>query len=81
MIVEIYVPTLDKEYEFLLDNDAVTSVAADEITSVVCEKEQCELQGDGESLMLFHVPTGTKLIGNLTLYENGVASGDRLILV
>ena len=81
MIVEVYVPTLDKEYEFLLDNDAVASVAADEITSVVCEKEQCELEGSAESLMLFHVQSGTKLIANLTLYENGISSGDRLILV
>lgn len=81
MIVEIYVPALDKEYEFLLDNNAVTSIVTDEITSVICEKEQCEIAGESENLMLFHVPTGKKLIQNLSLYENGVIAGDRLILV
>lgn len=81
MNVEVIVPVLGKEYEFLLDDNTIVSVAVDEIVSVICEKEQCESEIKPGELMLFHMPSRSKLIGNLSLYENGVISGDRLILV
>ena len=81
IIVEIYVPSVDKNYEFKLSEDVAASVAIDEISSVICQKEQCGIKGDKSKLMLFRCENKQILSMNLSLYENGVQSGDRLMLI
>lgn len=81
IIVEIYVPSVDKTYEFKLNEDVAVNVAVDEISSVICQKEQCSVKGDKTQLMLFRCESEQTLSMNLSLYENGVQSGDRLMLV
>ena len=81
IITEIYVPSVDKTYEFKLNEDISTIVIIDEIGSVICQKEQCAIKGDKSQLMLFKCEDKQILSMNLSLYENGVQSGDRLILV
>ena len=72
---------MDKTYEFKLNEDVTVSVATDEIASVICQKEQCAVKGDKAKLMLVKPESGQLLSPGLTLYENGVLSGDRLMLV
>lgn len=79
--VEIFAPSLDKTYEFKLNEDVTASVVTDEISSVICQKEQCDVRGDKSLLMLVHCDSGRILSMNLSLYENGIQSGDRLMLV
>lgn len=81
IVVEIFVPSVDNVYEFKLNEDAATSVVINEISSVICQKEQCSIKGDKSQLMLFRCESNQILSLNLSLYENGVQSGDRLMLV
>lgn len=81
MIVEICVPCIDKTYDFKLNEDVVLSVVIDEITSVMCQKEQCRIEGDKSNFMLFKPDEGQTLSMNLSLFENGVKTGDSLMLV
>ena len=74
ILVEVFVPSLDRTYEFKLNEDVAVSVVIEEISSVICQKEQCDVEGNrcGKQQILS---------SNLSLYENGVQSGDRLYLL
>lgn len=79
IITEIYVPALDVSYDFKLDENVRTNVAVEEIAGVICQKEQCKIKGDKTGFMLFKASSQQILAMNLTLYENGVQTGDSLI--
>ena len=55
IVAEIYVPVLDASYDFKLDENVPTGVVIEEIASVICQKEQCEIGGDKTQFMLFKV--------------------------
>lgn len=46
IVAEIYVPVFDASYDFKLDENVPTGVVIEEIASVICQKEQCEIGGD-----------------------------------
>ena len=51
IVAEIYVPVLDASYDFKLDENVPTGVVIEEIASVICQKEQCEIGGDKTCLL------------------------------
>lgn len=53
----------------------------EEIISVICQKEQCLLKGERADFLLVLSGKQQVLSSNLSLYENGVQSGDRLIML
>ena len=55
IVAEIYVPVFDASYDFKLDENVPTGVVIEEIASVICQKEQCEIGGDKTQFMLFKV--------------------------
>ena len=65
IIVNVFIPLMDKEYEFKLNEDIPVCWIIEEITSLICQKEQYVL---------------STLSVSLSLYENDIKSGDRLIL-
>ena len=81
IITEIYVPYLDKTYEFILNEDVAISVAIDEICSVIGEKEQVSIFDSKGNMMLFNADRGAALSSNRSLYESNIANGAKLILV
>lgn len=81
IIVEIFVPSIDRTYEFKLNEDIAASVIIEEITSVICQKEQCEVKGERSDLILVLSDKHQIVSMNLSLYENGVQSGDKLMLL
>ncbi len=80
IITEIYVPSLDRAYDFKLNEDIRTAVVIDEISNMICQKERCKFRGEKNSLLLFKADSNRVLSAELTLYENGVETGDNLIL-
>lgn len=81
ILVEIAVPSTDGSYEFKLNEDVPVGILLEEICSVVSEKEQCSVSDNGEPLILFNYQRKTELSPNMTLYENGITSGDKLYLL
>ncbi len=81
IIVEINVPSVDGTYEFKLNEDTSVTMIIDEICSVICEKEQCTVPKNVESMMLFDVDNGVLLSKELTLYENNIINGKKLMLI
>ena len=81
ILVEIYVPSMERKYEFRLNEDVAAGVIIEELSSVICQKEQCKVCGKVNDLMLL-LPEKSRIISSgLSLYENGVKSGDRLMLI
>lgn len=81
IIAEVFVPSIDKTYDFKFDEDVIVSVVAEEIGAIICQKEQCNVLGDKDNIMLFKAETNQILSMGLSLYENGIKTGDRLMFV
>lgn len=81
IVVEIIVPSVGGSYEFKLNEDVAVSLIIDEICSVICEREQYATSANMVDMMLFNVDTGIQLAKSLSLYENNIDNGSRLMLV
>ena len=81
ILVDVTVPSLEKIFEFKLNEDVPVSIVTDEIISVVCQKEKCGLQGDKNNMMLLKLENREILDMDRSLYQNNVNTGDNLILV
>ena len=46
IIVNVFIPLMDKEYEFKLNEDIPVCWIIEEITSLICQKEQYVLSND-----------------------------------
>ncbi len=80
ILVDVYVPAVDRIYDFWLDETKTVSAAAAEIAAMICQKEQWQLTGEAADLSLWH--SGQKrLADNLTLADNGIHAGARLMLI
>ena len=81
IIVESYVPSIDRTYDFKLNEDVVLSIVIEEITSVICQREKCRITGEKNDFLLLRAESNSILSKSLSLYENDVKTGDKLILV
>ena len=81
VLVDIYVPSVDKTYNFSLnENVGITSIIS-EITEMVEQKEQVSLVGDRSGLHLYDGARRSALPGENTLSECAIRSGSMLFLV
>lgn len=81
IVVEIIVPSVGGSYEFKLNEDVAVSLIIDEMCSVICEREQYAMYANMVDMMLFNADTGVQLAKSLSLYENNINNGSRLMLV
>lgn len=79
--VDIFVPTLDKTYDFKLDENAYIRVLAEEMIEMIGQKEQSETEGEIGDIVLAKADTRMILPRNITLKEAGIHTGDKLIFV
>lgn len=80
ILVDLQVVSLDRHYQFSLDETKSVFELITEIKDILCQKEQCEMLGDDEDLMLCSVTQNAILTKNKTLSEQGVRSAERLLL-
>lgn len=81
ILVDIKVPSFDKNYDFLLDENTAIYNIIGEVSELISQKEHCSIVGDIEELMLCKVRDNRIMSINCTLSESGVKTGDSLILV
>lgn len=81
ILVDLYLPVLDKTYNFRLDENAHVEDVTEEIAEVICQREQTTLLGNAADLLLYQTSTHHILSASSTLSDSGIASGDRLSLV
>lgn len=80
ILVDVYVPVLDSKYDFELDEETKAGALIGEVISLIEQKEKLKLKfsGMGE---FYDLERERMLKQNENLVQQGVNSGDRLILV
>lgn len=81
ILVDIYVPGVNRTYDFNLDEYAEIELLIEEISGLICQKEQCALKGNVKELLLVSRRLKTVLSPQLSLSYYEIAQGDRLLLV
>ena len=81
VMVDIYVPAVDKNYNFSLNEDVQLADVITEITEMIEQKERTVLHGDRNGINLYSRRTSTVLPRGNTLAECYVTNGTQLLLV
>lgn len=81
ILVDIYVPSVDKEYDFRLDETAKVRVVIDEIVEMINQLEKTTLYSRHASLSLYDKLEKRPLPFEPTLEQCGIHNGSSMILV
>lgn len=81
ILVDIVVPSVDKKYDFRLNENQPVSAVIEEIAMMIGQKEQSPIVGDRADLRLCDKKSGRILSNEDTLSSAGVGTGGTLILV
>ena len=80
IIVEVDVPMMGKCYDFQMDENINLCEIKEEITELICQKEQCSMVEDKKCLMLWNIQRGMPVEESHTPWEEGLLTGSRLML-
>lgn len=80
IMVDVFVPVLDAEYDFSVSEETAIGVLIEEISEMICQREKLATISDAGSLMLCSV-SGEALSVKGTLAQYGLTNGSRLLLV
>ena len=81
IIVDVFVPSVDKNYDFQLNESISIYTVIEEISEMIGQKERTHIVGDLELLQLCDRESRQVLEKNKTLQECGIITGKSLILV
>lgn len=81
VLVDIFVPSLDKTYNFSLNEHVPVSSIVEEITEIIEQKERSTYKGDVGKLHLYNKKTRAPLPDKNTLAECFVTTGSYLLLL
>lgn len=81
ILVEVFVPMLNRGFDFQLDEKGLVEDITEEIAETVCQSQQCILKGKYEDLILCKAGNHRILAAEMSLVDAGVRTGDRLTLL
>ena len=81
ILVDIFVPSVNKVYDFQLSETASIYTVIEEIREMIEKKEKADLVGSVEKLQLCDKGREAILEKNKTLAESGIITGQTLILI
>ena len=81
IMADVYVPSIGREFDFSLDEQATIGLLIPEIAEVICQKENCELGGNPSDLMLCLMDEHIILDRQKCLSNYGIGNGRSLLLV
>jgi len=79
--VDVYVPSLDRVYNFNLDEDSKIEILIEEISELICKKEHSSLDGAKDRFIMGSIDEKSNFNSKYSLKEYNVKNGARLILV
>lgn len=80
IMVDIFVPILNKTYDFNLNEDAPIGAIVEEVTEMVCHREHWPLPANAQQLVLSDEMHRCVLLQSKTLRQSGIINGSHLIL-
>ncbi len=81
ILTEIYIPAVDSEYDFMLDENVPAAQIMEEITSVILKKVNETGKGDLGEFLLYSRDEEKCLDLKKSLHRNGIRDGSRLLFV
>ncbi|MBQ9991573.1 MAG: glutamyl-tRNA amidotransferase [Lachnospiraceae bacterium] len=81
ILVDIFVPSVDKTYDFQLNETAPIHTVIEEIAEMIGQKERTVIAGDVKKLLLCNRSTGEILDKGMTLTDYGMKTGDSMIFI
>lgn len=81
ILVEVKVPSMDKSYDFMLDESMPIAAVIEEIVEMVSQKEQCQIVGNKEEVLLCQYSGEIVLNRQWTLEDYQITHGGKLLLV
>ena len=80
IMVDIYIPEIGQVYDFEMDEEKTVGTVQKEIMELIAEKEKLSVPEE-TSMMLYALQNAEILSNHRTLKEQGIQSGDKLILL
>lgn len=81
ILLDIYIPSVDSSYDFMLDENVPVGQVIGEVSEMVSKKVNGKPLGQREGFMMCSMAQRRTLDKNQTLYSNGIRDGSRLMLV
>ncbi|WP_029200339.1 hypothetical protein [Oribacterium sp. NK2B42] len=81
VFVDVFVPSVDKTYNFNLNENVSIGEVILEITEMIEQKERTKLVGEKDDLNLYEMKQAEILPKSNSLFDCYITSGSRLILV
>lgn len=81
IIINVHYMALNQNYDFKVEEHAPIRQITGEMLSMISQKEHMQYEGNEDLLLLSDLSTRTIFSPLASLSENGVRSGDTLILV
>lgn len=81
ILVDVVAPSVDKTYDFKLDENAPIALVVEEITEMISRREHCEMIGDKEDVLLCRYDGQVVLNRLSSLKDSGITDGTRLLLL
>ncbi len=79
--VDVYVPSLDNTFDFVLDENCPVSRIIEEMTEIISRQTGSSAAGNRDTFFLYKMQGELLLNGDDTLFSSGVRDGHRLLLV
>lgn len=80
ILVDVQVPALDRTYDFELDETVAVKKLTEKMIAIISEKEK--ITGpSAEETVLFALGREVLLNGDFSLKEQGIGTGEKLILI
>lgn len=81
ILVDVYIPAVDDNYDFMLDENALVEKVILEITEMIAKKMKSGKIKNLEEFFLYSMDEKSALDKSKTLHVCGVKDGSRLMLV
>ena len=81
ILVDVYIPSLDTSYDFMLDENTEINKIIVEINEMISKKIKNKPIENVNDFLLYSMSPKKLLNKNTTLNDNGVKDGNRLLLV
>ena len=81
ILVDVYVPLMEKTYDFRVDDTARISDLIDELCEMICQKERWPKLDSTRRMILCDFDSSQIFPGEATLAGMGITGGHRLMLL
>lgn len=79
--VDVYIPAMNRVYNFSLDEDSRIRVLIEEVSELICKKEHSSLEGEKERFIMGSMDRHINFHPDSSLRSYSVKNGEKLILV